>query len=175
MNQKYEKIFQPYKFSSGVEVKNRILMAPMTTYSSDDHGVVTDSELAYYADRSAGVGAVITACAYVTAGGKGFPGQLSAADDSYIPSLRKLAETIQSYGSKAILQIYHGGRQSPPELLPDNQPVSASPVAYKADAPIPRGLMVWKSMVPIHICSNSSSRHTRTAVPINGAGHSEND
>ncbi|MFF2288304.1 hypothetical protein [Peribacillus butanolivorans] len=31
MNQKYEKIFQPYKFSSGVEVKNRIMMAPMTT------------------------------------------------------------------------------------------------------------------------------------------------
>ena len=109
MNQKYEKIFQPYKFPSGVEVKNRIMMAPMTTYSSDDQGVVTDDELAYYAERSAGVGAVVTACAYVSAGGKGFPGQFSADDDSFIPSLRKLAETIQSNGSKAILQIYHGG------------------------------------------------------------------
>ncbi|MFD6439673.1 hypothetical protein ACFWDG_07635 [Peribacillus sp. NPDC060186] len=42
MNQKYEKIFQPYKFSSGVEVKNRIMMAPMTTYSSDDQGFITE-------------------------------------------------------------------------------------------------------------------------------------
>ncbi|MDM5224064.1 NADH-dependent flavin oxidoreductase [Peribacillus sp. NJ11] len=138
MNQKYEKIFQPYKFPSGVEVKNRIMMAPMTTYSSDDQGFVTDDELAYYAERSAGVGAVVTACAYVSAGGKGFPGQFSADDDSFIPSLRKLAETIQSNGSKAILQIYHGGRQSPPELLPDNQPVSASAIASSEKAPVPR-------------------------------------
>ncbi|MEJ9229363.1 NADH-dependent flavin oxidoreductase [Peribacillus butanolivorans] len=138
MNQKYEKIFQPYKFSSGVEVKNRIMMAPMTTYSSDDHGFITEDELAYYAERSAGVGAVITACAYVIAGGKGFPGQFSVDDDLFIPSLRKLAETIQAKGSKAILQIYHGGRQSPPELVPDNQPVSASAIASKQDAPVPR-------------------------------------
>ncbi|MBT2601476.1 NADH-dependent flavin oxidoreductase [Bacillus sp. ISL-53] len=138
MNQKYEKIFQPYIFPSGVEVKNRIMMAPMTTYSSDDQGVVTDDELAYYAERSAGVGAVVTACAYVSARGKGFPGQLSADDDFFIPSLRKLAETIQSNGSKAILQIYHGGRQSPPELLPDNQPVSASAIASSEEAPVPR-------------------------------------
>lgn len=138
MNQKYEKIFQPYIFRSGVEVKNRIMMAPMTTYSSDDQCVVTDDELAYYAERSAGVGAVVTACAYVSACGKGFPGQLGADDDFFIPSLRKLAETIQSNGSKAILQIYHGGRQSPPELLPDNQPVSASAIASSEEAPVPR-------------------------------------
>ncbi|MGM9955815.1 MAG: NADH-dependent flavin oxidoreductase [Peribacillus sp.] len=138
MTELYEKLFQPYKFSSGVEVKNRIMLAPMTHYSSDDQGYVTEEELAYYAERSAGVGTVITACAYVIAGGKGFPGQFSADDDAFIPSLRKVAETIQGKGAKAILQIYHGGRQSPPDLLPDKQPVSASSVASSEGAPVPR-------------------------------------
>ena len=138
MKMEYEKLFEPYTFKSGVDVKNRIMLAPMTHYSSDDEGNVTDEELAYYAERSAGVGAVITACAYVTADGKGFPGQFSVDDDQFIPSLRRLAETIQAKGSKAILQIYHGGRQSPPELLPDQQPISASSVPSSEGAPVPR-------------------------------------
>lgn len=74
---------------------------------------------------------MITAVAYIEAGGKGFPGQFSAADDSFIPSLKKLADTIQSKGSKAILQIFHAGRISPPDLLPDQQSVSASAVAVE--------------------------------------------
>ena len=38
MKQKYEKIFQEFTFPSGVEVKNRIMVAPMTHYSSEEMG-----------------------------------------------------------------------------------------------------------------------------------------
>lgn len=139
MKESYKPMFEPFTFRSGVTVKNRIMMAPMTNYSSDDNDMVSAEELAYYSERSGGPGAVITAVAYIEPGGKGFPGQFSAADDSYIPSLRKLAETIQSKGAKAILQIFHAGRQSPPELLPDQQSVSASAVAAeRPDAQVPR-------------------------------------
>ncbi|WP_391203048.1 NADH-dependent flavin oxidoreductase [Psychrobacillus sp. L4] len=139
MNNKYEQIFQSFAFPSGVEVKNRIMIAPMTTYSSQDNGELSEQELAYYKERSGGVGAFITACAYVSLDGKGFPGQFSVDDDIFIPRLNKLAKTIQSNGTKAILQIYHGGRQSPPTLLPDQQPVSASAIAADREgAPVPR-------------------------------------
>ncbi|MEI4770513.1 NADH-dependent flavin oxidoreductase [Psychrobacillus sp. FJAT-51614] len=139
MNTKYEQIFQSFTFPSGVEVKNRIMVAPMTNYSSHDNGEVSEAELAYYKERSGGVGTFITACAYVSKDGKGFPGQFSVDDDSFIPGLKKLAETMQSNGTKAIIQIYHGGRQSPPELLPDQQPVSASAVAAEREgSPVPR-------------------------------------
>ena len=110
MKESYKPMFEPFTFRSGVTVKNRIMMAPMTNYSSDENDMVSAEELAYYSERSGGPGAVITAVAYIEPGGKGFPGQFSAADDSYIPSLRKLAETIQSKGAKAILQIFHAGR-----------------------------------------------------------------
>ncbi|WP_391116778.1 NADH-dependent flavin oxidoreductase [Psychrobacillus sp. L3] len=139
MNTKYEKIFQSFTFPSGIEVKNRIMIAPMTTYSSQDDGELSEQELAYYKERSGGVGAFITACAYVSIDGKGFPGQFSVDDDIFIPGLNKLAKTIQSNGTKAILQIHHGGRQSPPTLLPDHQPISASAIAAEREgSPVPR-------------------------------------
>ena len=139
MNTKYEPIFQSFTFPSGVDVKNRVMIAPMTHFSSQPNGEVSEQELPYYAERSGGVGAVITACAYISIDGKGFDDQFSVDDDSFIPGLRKLAEAIQAKGSKAILQIYHGGRQSPPALLPDGQPVSASAVASEGEGqPVPR-------------------------------------
>jgi 2,4-dienoyl-CoA reductase-like NADH-dependent reductase (Old Yellow Enzyme family) len=91
MNPKYEPIFKSFTFPSGVEVKNRIMIAPMTHYSSQSNGEVSQQELPYYAERSGGVGAVITACAYVSIDGKGFQDQFSVDDDSFIPGLKKLA------------------------------------------------------------------------------------
>jgi 2,4-dienoyl-CoA reductase-like NADH-dependent reductase (Old Yellow Enzyme family) len=117
---------KPFTFANGVELRNRIVMAPMTTYSGNSDDTISDEELAYYEERSYGVGAVITACTYVIANGKGFPGQFAAHTDAYIDSLRKVAQAIHKGGAKAILQIYHGGRQSPRELLPNGDVVSAS-------------------------------------------------
>jgi 2,4-dienoyl-CoA reductase-like NADH-dependent reductase (Old Yellow Enzyme family) len=139
LNPKYEAIFQPFTFPSGIEVKNRVIMAPMTNFSSQENGEVSEEELAYYSERSGGVGTVITAVAYVTPDGKGFPGQFSAADDSMIPSLKRLAQTIQEKGSKAILQVFHGGRMCPPELLPEKETLSASAIAAEIEgAAVPR-------------------------------------
>ncbi len=72
---------------------------------------------------------VITACTYVTANGKGFPGEFGADTDEMIPSLRRLATAIKEQGAKAVLQIFHGGRACPPELVPNGDIVSASDVA----------------------------------------------
>lgn len=69
MNTKYNPLFEEFTFKSGVRFKNRILMAPMTNFASQEHGEVSDEELPYYKIRSNGVGAVITAVAYVTPDG----------------------------------------------------------------------------------------------------------
>jgi len=130
---KYEKLFEPFTFPSGVTVNNRIFMAPMTTQSSFENGAITSDELAYYAERSGGVGAVITAVAYVTYEGKAFPGAPSADSDKMIPGLTKLAKTIQDKGSKAILQIFHGGRMVLPQTIGGKTPVSASAVRALRD------------------------------------------
>ncbi|MFL6517532.1 MAG: NADH-dependent flavin oxidoreductase, partial [Bacillus sp. (in: firmicutes)] len=141
MNSKYAPLFESFRFSNGVSLKNRIVMAPMTNFSSNPDGTVTDAEVKYYTRRSGGVGMVVTACTYVTANGKGFHGEFGGDSDELIPSLRKVAAAIKEPGAKAILQIFHGGRQVPPELIPNGDVVSASNIpAEGAGKPIPREL-----------------------------------
>ncbi|ASA24667.1 NADH-dependent flavin oxidoreductase [Paenibacillus donghaensis] len=135
----YSPLLDSFTFRNGVALKNRVVMAPMTNFASLPDGTVSEEELAYYVRRSAGAGMVVTACVYVNASGKGFQGEFGADRDELIPSLRRLAQ-----GAKAILQIFHGGRQCPPELLPDRQTVSASDVAAVlptgGNGPVPRPL-----------------------------------
>lgn len=131
----------PFTFNNGVTIRNRYVMAPMTTYSANADDTVSDAEITYYRERSYGVGAVITACAYVIPSGKGFPGQISAHSDDYIPSLKRIADAIHEGGAKAILQIYHGGRQAPRQLVPNGDVVSASETVA-ADGGIARALTI---------------------------------
>ncbi|MFS0638486.1 NADH-dependent flavin oxidoreductase [Mesobacillus foraminis] len=128
MNENNEPLLSTFKLPNGVELKNRIVMAPMTNFSSNPDGSVTDAEVNYYARRSKGVSMVITACTYVTPNGKGFHGEFGADHDGMIPSLKQLAEAIKEQGAKAVLQIFHGGRMCPPELVPNGEIVSASDV-----------------------------------------------
>lgn len=141
MNDKYKGLFEPFRFKNGVSLKNRIIMAPMTNFSSNSDGTVSDSEVNYYARRSKGVSMVITACTYVTPNGKGFPGEFAGDRDEMIPSLNRLASAIKEEGAKALLQIFHGGRECPPNLVPNGETVSSSAVASeRAGSVTPREL-----------------------------------
>ncbi|WP_288434383.1 NADH-dependent flavin oxidoreductase [uncultured Deinococcus sp.] len=145
MNPKFQTLFQPITLRSGVQLDNRVVLAPMTNFSSDAQGNVTDDELAYYARRSNGVGLVLTACTNVTRNGQGFPGEFAGYDDRFVPSLTRLARTVQGEGAKVMLQIFHAGRMAPAALV-DGDVVSASAVApvrdgaEQAPAPAPREL-----------------------------------
>ncbi len=100
-------------------------MAPMTTWSSNDDGTVSDEEDAYYRRRANDVGLVITGCTHVQANGVGFTGEFAADDDRFIPSLRKLALAAKSGGAAAILQIFHAGVKTLPTLVADVVAASA--------------------------------------------------
>ena len=140
MNPQYNKLFEPFTFPSGVTVDNRVIMAPMTTNSAFENGMITTDEHNYYKRRATGLGAVITSCAHVMENGK-FAGSFSVASDNRIESLSKLAETIQNTGSKAILQIFHVGRMGTSRTLRGEQPVSASAIpALRDAAETPRAL-----------------------------------
>jgi 2,4-dienoyl-CoA reductase-like NADH-dependent reductase (Old Yellow Enzyme family) len=136
---KIEKLLKHRVLGSKVNVKNPLVMAPMTTFSANIDGTVSEAELCYYKARSKGVGMVITAATYVSLSGKGFPGQFAAYDDSFLPGLRKLAKAIKGEGALAILQIFHGGRMAIPSDIPGEQTISASAVApERPGAMIPR-------------------------------------
>lgn len=124
-----KQLFQTFTFKNGIQTKNRIVMAPMTTWASNDDYTVSDDEIRHYQARSGNVGMVITGCTRVMANGIGFNNEYASYDDSFLPSLKKLATAAKKGGSPAILQIYHAGNKAVLDLIPNGIPVSASPVA----------------------------------------------
>lgn len=135
-------MFAPLELVPGILLRNRVVMAPMTTWAANDDGTVSDAEDAYYRRRVQDVGLVITGCTHVQVNGVGFTGEFAADDDRFIPSLRKLATAAKSGGAPAILQIFHAGVKTLPTLVSDV--VAASAVAGEngpfAEAIMPRAL-----------------------------------
>ncbi|NOU58362.1 NADH-dependent flavin oxidoreductase [Marinifilum caeruleilacunae] len=107
-------MFQEFKLNKEVTLRNRFVVAPMTTWGSNDDLTVSDIEADYYAARAKGVGMFITGCTFFQANGQGFDNQFYAGTDEFIPSLKKMADAIKAGGAKAVLQIFHGGRMADP-------------------------------------------------------------
>ncbi|MNU25428.1 NADH oxidase [compost metagenome] len=126
---KYNKLFSPLSFDKGISLKNRLVMAPMTTWASNEDFTISDEEVEYYHKRVNGVGLVITGCTHVTANGIGFTHEFAGYDDIFLPSLKKLANAAKSGGAPAILQMFHAGNKAIPGLIPNGEVVSASAVS----------------------------------------------
>lgn len=131
----------PLRLRCGIEVPNRVLMAPMTTLNADHDGICGDELPLYYGLRSGGPGAVIVECAHVHPRGRVFPGGIGLDDDRQIAGLAKVAAAIKAEGSRAFLQLFHGGRMSHPAQIDGQQPVAPSAVAApRPEAVLPREL-----------------------------------
>lgn len=119
-----ERILQPFTLPNGTELKNRLLMAPMTTCTGYFDGTVTSELVEYYRARAGSIGTIIVECCFIDDYGLAFPGAIGIDNDEKIAGLAKIAEAIKAEGSKAILQIYHGGRMVDPQLIGGRQPVA---------------------------------------------------
>lgn len=132
MTNKHSSLFSPFMLTEKIKLRNRIVMAPMTTWSANPDGTISEQELEFYKRRSQNVGLVITGCTYVTPSGIGFTHEFAAYDDRFINSLEKLAAAAKSGGAPAILQIFHAGNKATPELVPNNDVISASASSVKS-------------------------------------------
>ncbi|WP_224992115.1 NADH-dependent flavin oxidoreductase [Acinetobacter pittii] len=125
-------LFKPFKLAHGITLRNRIVMAPMTTWSGNEDGTVSEQELQYISHRVQDIGLVITGCTHVQENGIGFTNEFAAYDDRFIPSLTSLAQAAKSGGAPAILQIFHAGNKAVPHLIPNADLVGASALAAPA-------------------------------------------
>ncbi|KDE35743.1 flavocytochrome c [Kosakonia radicincitans] len=128
-----ERILSPFTLPNGVELKNRLLMAPMTTCTGYYDGTVTSELVEYYRVRAGSIGTIIVECCFVDDLGLAFPGAIGIDNDEKIAGLAKIAEAIKAEGSKAILQIYHGGRMVEPKLIGGRTPIAPSAIAAPRD------------------------------------------
>lgn len=101
------KLFTPLRINPKLELKNRLVMAPMgSNYGSEDCRV-TDEGLAYYRRiAEGGVGLIIVEVTCVNACYKLFDKYLLGIwDDSFLPGLERLAKAIQGAGCAAAIQL----------------------------------------------------------------------
>jgi 2,4-dienoyl-CoA reductase-like NADH-dependent reductase (Old Yellow Enzyme family)/thioredoxin reductase len=121
-----KKLMLPYRLKN-LELRNRIVMAPMLSRLCDPNGVVSQKLIDYYATRAGGgVGLIISEYCYIDdKESKAHPGQLGVYDDQLVAGLGDLAEAIQERGAKAILQICHAGRATSAKYL-GRQPIAPS-------------------------------------------------
>lgn len=122
-------IFKSVTLPNGVALKNRIMMAPMTTCSGFYEGSVTNDLIEYYRARAGEIGTIIVECGFVDNKGLAFPGAIGLDSDDKIEGLAKIAQAIKEKGSKAVIQVYHGGRMVEPKLIGGQTPVGPSAIA----------------------------------------------
>ena len=114
----------------GLELPNRIVMSPMTTYGPPDprRGVQRPPPGLLRAAAASGIGLVIVESAVVHLSGICWPNHLAIHDDRFVPGLAELARTIKRHGPPAILQLHHGGRVAV-EALSGSPVLAPSPLA----------------------------------------------
>lgn len=109
----YSKLFSPMKIGN-VEVKNRVVMAPMCMGFGQYNGCATKTMMDYYEERAkGGVGLIFTEITRINdiTGASSF-GQLGMSHDYQIPALKEMARRIHRHGCKIMVELHHPGRQN---------------------------------------------------------------
>ncbi len=111
---------------TGLEVRNRSVVAAMTNKQSNPDGTLSDDEINWLLRRAeGGFGIVTTAATHVVSEGQGWDGEMGVWGDHQLPGLTRLATGINEHGAVSLAQIFHGGMRCP-QRLTGVQPVSAS-------------------------------------------------
>ena len=123
-------LFDPLRVG-GIELDNRIVMAPMTRSRADDRGVQPAYVAEYYRQR-ASAGLIITEATNVSPLAKGYVRTPGVYTPEQADSWRPVVEAVHARGGKIFMQIFHTGRIALPDFLPEGElPVAPSAVRAK--------------------------------------------
>jgi N-ethylmaleimide reductase len=114
-----------------LQLKNRMVMAPMTRNRADVDTAPTAMNAEYYRQR-ASAGLIITEASQVSADGVGYPGTPGIYSDKQVAGWQQVTRAIHEKGGHVYIQLWYCGRISHPDLLPDNQ-LPVAPSAIKPD------------------------------------------
>jgi N-ethylmaleimide reductase len=122
-------LFSPVKLGD-IDLKNRIVMAPLTRNRAGEGGVPQAMNAIYYAQRAT-AGLIITEATPISAMAHGYPALPGIYTEAQVDGWKKVTDAVHAEGGKIVIQLWHVGRISHPSLLPDH----ALPVAPSAIKP----------------------------------------
>jgi 2,4-dienoyl-CoA reductase-like NADH-dependent reductase (Old Yellow Enzyme family) len=122
-------LFTPARIGP-IEIKNRIVMPPMTTRTSDADGFVTDDSVAYYLERvRGGTGLITVEMASPEKCGRHRRHEIGIYDDRFLPGLTRLVSEIHRGGAKASIQLGHGGGHTRTDICGET-PIAPSAIPH---------------------------------------------
>jgi N-ethylmaleimide reductase len=122
-------LFTPIKLGRN-ELRNRIVMAPLTRNRAGEGNVPQPLNVKYYEQR-ASAGLIITEATPISEMAHGYPATPGIHSEAQIAGWKQVVDAVHAKGGKLFLQLWQVGRISHPSLLPDN----ALPVAPSAIKP----------------------------------------
>ena len=131
-------LFAPVKIGS-LELKNKIIMAPLTRCRADVNHNPTEIMAEYYSQR-ASAGLIIAEATMVMEHNSAFgarePGIYSQAQ---VNGWKKVTEAVHKKDGKIVLQLWHGGRACHPDLNHNHIPLAPSAIAIEGETFTPKG------------------------------------
>lgn len=120
-------LYQPVKIGA-LELKNRIVMAPLTRMRAVDARTPNEIMLKHYVQR-ASAGLIVTEATSISPQGVGYPNTPGIWSEEQIAGWRKITDAVHEAGGKIVVQLWHVGRVSDPIYLNGELPVAPSAIA----------------------------------------------
>ncbi len=134
------KLFSPIRIGA-MELKNRIVMAPMATDYANEDGTMSQRLIDYHEARARGGAALITLeVTTIDELSPYVPKTISLWDDKFIPKFKELTDAVHAHGAKVVPQISHPGPESLAPFFNGTQPVGPSPAMCHATKQVCREL-----------------------------------
>lgn len=147
-----------------LELKNRIVMAPMCVYSTDQSGMVKDWHYTHYTTRAVGgVGLILLEATGVESRGRISENDLGIWSDEHVEGLKRLVEGCKQYGSKVGVQLGHAGRKSNALSEPS---IAPSPIAFSHEYRMPVGMTKEDIKIVIQAFKDAARRANEAGFDV---------
>lgn len=123
------KLLQPISLGS-LHLKNRMAMAPMTRSRASFAGVVGESTVLYYTQRST-AGLIITEAVNISEQALGSPMTPGLFNEEQIAAWKKVTDAAHSQGTTIFAQLWHTGRVGHSLVKNGKLPVAPSAIGIK--------------------------------------------
>ncbi len=127
---------QPARFGA-LNLKNRVVMAPLTRARAGDARVPNELMAEYYGQRVS-AGLIISEATSVTAMGVGYARTPGIWSEEQVEGWKKVTRAVHERGGLIVLQLWHVGRISDPMFLDGQLPVAPSALRPKGHVSLVR-------------------------------------
>ncbi|MCP3143583.1 alkene reductase [Pyxidicoccus xibeiensis] len=126
------KLLSPFRLGR-LELKNRMVMAPMTRSRAVGDGNVPNPLAAPYYAQRASAGLLITEATQVSPQGVGYIRTPGMHSPEQVAGWRKVTEAVHAAGGILFAQLWHVGRVSHPDFHDGRLPVAPSAIGYEGE------------------------------------------